>query len=77
MGIGLATSTGSLIVVGASALAGTIWWLGTQTESLSGSETPNNFIIGLNPILAEAILGIGMVFLALVVFSIGFPSSLF
>jgi len=31
MGLGLATSTGSLIVVGASLLAGIVWWLGTHS----------------------------------------------
>ena len=65
MGLGLATSTGSLVVVGASTLAGIIWWLETQTEP------PNNFIAGLNPILTEAALGIGMFLLALLAFSIG------
>ena len=52
MGLGLAATTGSLIVVGASILAGTVWWLETQSESLSQTKTPNNFIAGLNPILA-------------------------
>jgi hypothetical protein len=76
MGLGLATSTGSLIVVGASILAGIVWWLGTQSESLSQTETPNNFIAGLNPILTEAALGIVMFLLALLTFSIRLPSFL-
>ena len=70
MGLGLATSTGSLIVVGASILAGIIWWLGTQSEPSSQTETSNNFIAGLNPILAEAALGVAMFLLALLTISI-------
>ena len=71
MGLGLATSTGSLIIlVGSSLLAGIVWWLGTQSKSLSKTETHNNFIAGLNPIWKEALLGIGMFLLALLTFSI-------
>ncbi|MDH3772360.1 MAG: phosphatase PAP2 family protein, partial [Nitrospirota bacterium] len=74
MGLGLATTTGSLIVVGASILAGTVWWLETQSESLLKTESHNNFIAGLNPILCEAVLGLGMFLLSLLVFSIRLPS---
>ena len=70
MSLGLATSTGSLIIVGASVLAGIVWWLGTQSESLSQTESQNNFIAGLNPIWTEALLGIGMFLLALLTISI-------
>jgi len=70
MGLGLATSTGSPIIVGASILAGIVWWLGTQSEPLSQTESPNNFIAGLNPIWVEAISEIGMFLLALLTFSI-------
>jgi undecaprenyl-diphosphatase len=70
MGLGLATSTGSLIIVGAGLLAGIIWWLGTQSESLSQDYTSNKFISGLSPIWTEALLGIGMFLLALLSFSI-------
>jgi hypothetical protein len=66
----LATTTGSLIVLGVSILAGITWWLGTQFESLSKTESHNNFIAGLNPIWTEAALGIGMFLLALLTFSI-------
>ena len=51
MGVGLATSTGSLIVVGASLLAGITWWLETQSEFSSKTETLNNFLAGLQPYL--------------------------
>jgi len=70
MGLGLATSTGSLVIVGSSLLVGITWWLGTQTESRSQTESHNNFIAGLNPIWTEAALGIGMFLLALLTFSI-------
>jgi membrane-associated phospholipid phosphatase len=70
MGLGLAATTGSLIVVGASILARITWWLGTQSESPSQTESPNNFIASLNPIWLEAVLGIGMFLIALLTFSI-------
>jgi membrane-associated phospholipid phosphatase len=70
MALGLATSTGSIIVVGASLLAGTVWWLGTQSGQSSQAESPNNFIAGINPIWMEAALGIGMFVLAILTFSI-------
>ena len=70
MGLGLASSTGSLIIVGSSVLAGIVWWLGTQSEPLSKVENPNNFIAGLNPIWIEVALGIGIFLLALLTISI-------
>jgi len=70
MGLGLATSTGSLIIVGSSVLAGIVRWVGTQVSSPSRTESNNNFIAGLNPIWTEAALGIGMFLLALLTFSI-------
>ena len=70
VGLGLAASTGSLIIVGASILAGIVWWLGIQSESLSQASTNNTFISGLSPIWTEALLGIGMFALALLTFSI-------
>ena len=70
MGLGLATSTGSGIVVGASILAGIVWWLDTQSEPLSKNKNQNNFIAGLNPIWTETLLGIAMILLALLTFSI-------
>ena len=76
MGLGLATSTGSFIVVGAGVLAGIVWWLETQSKSPSQSQKSNNFLAGLNPILIEAALGVAMFLLALLTFSIRFPSFL-
>ncbi len=77
MGLGLATGTGSIIVVGTSILAGTIWWVGTQSELLSKVDNTNSFIAGFNPILMEATLGIGMLLLALLTFSIRPPIFLY
>ncbi len=76
MGVGLATSTGSLIVLGTSLLAGITWWLGTQSESLSQPEPSKKFIAGLNPIWREVALGIEIFLFALLTFSIRFPSFL-
>ena len=74
MGLGLAATTGSLIVAGASVLAGITWWLGNQSPLPSQAESHNNFIADLNPIWIEAALGIGMFLLALLTFSIRSPS---
>ena len=76
MGLGLATSTSSLVIVGLSLLAAIVWWLGIQSEPLSQSETSNNFTSGLNPIWREAALGIGMLLLALLTSSIRSPAFL-
>ena len=70
MGLGLAASTGSLVIVGSSVLAGIVWWLGTQSAPLFQAETHNYFIAGLNPILTEAALGVAMFLLVLLIFSI-------
>ena len=70
MGLGLATSTGSLIIVGSSILAGIAWWLDTQRESSFQAGNSTNFIEGLNPILTELVIGIGMFLIALLTFSI-------
>ncbi len=74
MGLGLATSTGSLIIIGTSILAGLVWWIGNQSPLLSRTESDNRFMLGLNPILTEAALGIGMFLFALLVFSIRSPA---
>ena len=76
MGLGLATSTGSLVIVGSSALAGIVWWLRTQSESLSQAESNNIFVAHLNPIGYEAIVGIAMFLLSLLTFSIRSNTSI-
>ena len=70
MGLSLATSSGSLIIVGSSVLAGIAWWLWVQVEPPPQAENNTNFIAGLNPILTESAIGIGMLLLALLTFSI-------
>ncbi|MEO7860218.1 MAG: phosphatase PAP2 family protein, partial [Nitrospirales bacterium] len=68
MGLGLATTTGSMVVLGASLMTGIIWWMGTQSELTT--EDKNLFFAGLNPIWIEVIIGLGMFFLVLLTFSI-------
>ncbi|WP_447963219.1 phosphatase PAP2 family protein [Nitrospira sp. Ecomares 2.1] len=68
MGLGLATTTGSVVVLGAGLMTGMIWWMGSQYELTTGNE--NNFLAGLNPLWIEAIIGLGMFFLALLTFII-------
>ncbi len=70
MGLGLAISTGSIFVRRTSLLTGITWWLGTQFEELTQVESNNNFMNDLNPIRTESSLGIGMLLLALLIFSI-------
>jgi len=70
MGLGLATSSGSLIIVGSSVLAGIVWWLGTQYALSSRAKISQNQPLGINPILIEATLGIGMLLLTFLTFSI-------
>jgi hypothetical protein len=70
MGFGLATTTGSAVIFGASLLAGIVWWMENQSALSPQGERTKNFIAGLNPIWSEAALGIGMILLALLTFSI-------
>jgi undecaprenyl-diphosphatase len=70
MGLGLAASTGSLVIVGSSILAGIIWWLETQSTLSSQSAIQQNQPLEINPILTEATLGIGMLLLTFLTFSI-------
>lgn len=68
MGIGLATSTGSLVVLGASLMTGLIWWQGTQFELTTKVESRH--FDGFKPIWTEAIIGIVMLFLTILIFLI-------
>lgn len=70
MGLGLAASTGSLVIVGVSLLAGIIWWLETQSVPSSEADIQQNGILALNPILTEAALGAAMFLMVLLTFSI-------
>lgn len=75
MGLGVAASTGSLIIIGASLMAGIIWWLGRQTTMSPQDVRSHAFMAGLNPLLTETAFGIGMLLLSLLVFF--FQSRLF
>ncbi len=68
MGLGLAISTGSVVILGASLIAGIIWWIGTQSEL--NTEVKNSFLAGVNPIWIEAMIGLGMFFLMLLTYSV-------
>ncbi len=68
MGLGLATTTGNVVILGASLMAGIIWWRGTQFELTT--EVKNSFLDGFNPIWIEAIIGLVMFFLTILIFSI-------
>ncbi|MFZ1746761.1 MAG: phosphatase PAP2 family protein [Nitrospirales bacterium] len=68
MGLGLATTTGNVVILGASLMAGIIWWRGTQFELTT--EVKNSFLHGFNPIWIEAIIGLVMLFLTILIFSI-------
>lgn len=70
MGLGLATSTGSLIVVGASVLAGTVWWLGNSSSVSHPMEPASNYSMGKSGIWTEAPVGIAMLLMSLIAFSI-------
>jgi hypothetical protein len=74
MGLGLATSTGSIVIMGASLVAGIIWWLGKQTDTSEIQQRPASI---LHPIWSEAGLGVGMFLLALLAFSIRSQSPIF
>jgi membrane-associated phospholipid phosphatase len=68
MGLGLASATGSIIVIGAGSLAGLIWWLGTppgestHTQPKQGQGRPFNstHLRNIPPIWHEAMLGVGI-----------------
>jgi undecaprenyl-diphosphatase len=68
MGLGLATSTGSLIVVGASALAGTVWWLRNPLKQFDQVEFGSDCRLYRNSVWTEAGLGIAIFFMTLLTY---------
>ena len=70
MGLGLATTTGSLVIIGASVLTGMVWWLGSQHSFVPSRRAQGQEIFSLNSLWAEASLGLAMFLLALLTFSI-------
>ncbi len=70
MGLGLATTTGSTVIIGASILAGMIWWIGSQPSLTNDISANTKGDASLTPLLTEAILGMAMFLLALLTFSL-------
>lgn len=67
MGVGLATSTGSIVIVGSSVVVSIIWWMGNQTIT---SEIQHPSILVLHPIWSETAWGIAMFLTTLFIFSL-------
>ena len=70
MGLGLAASTGSFIVVGVGALAGMVWWLEIEFKPLPQIKIRKNFVRGIHPICRETALGFAILLIALLTFLI-------
>jgi undecaprenyl-diphosphatase len=70
MGVGLATTTGSAVILGASLLAGIIWWLRNPLSHSHQDGVGSDHWLGPNPIWTEAALGVAMFLMALLTFSI-------
>ena len=70
MGLGLATTTGSAVILGASLVAGIIWWIGNPLNHSHQNGPGLDHWLSLNPIWTEAALGAAMFLMALLTFSI-------
>jgi len=70
MGVGLATSTGSLVIVGSSVLAGIVWWLGYPHNQPDQKGVGSAHWLCPNPIWTESALGVAMFLMAFLAFSI-------
>lgn len=70
MGLGLATATGSPVILGASLLAGFVWWMGNSLHPSHEHGIVADQWGGANPIWNEAVLGVGMFLMVLLTFSI-------
>jgi len=70
MGLGLATTTGSAVILGASLLAGIIWQMGNSLNQLHQEGGGSDHWLGPKPIWTEAALGVGMFLMALLTFSV-------
>jgi membrane-associated phospholipid phosphatase len=69
-GLGLATTTGSAVVLGAGLLAGLVWWMGNQHAPSHQGAIPQNQHLALYSIKAEATFGITFLLMALLIFCI-------
>jgi undecaprenyl-diphosphatase len=70
VGLGLATTTGSAVILGASLLAGIVWWMGNPLYHSHQDSAGSDHWLCPNPMWAEAALGVAMVLMALLTFSI-------
>ncbi len=70
VGLGLATTTGSAVILGASLLAGIVWWTGNPLYHSHQDSVGSDHWLCPNPIWAEAALGVAMVLMALLTFAI-------
>jgi undecaprenyl-diphosphatase len=68
MGLGLATSTGSIIIVASSLLAGTVWCLRNPLKQLDQEEFGSDGRLCRNSMWTEAVLGIAIFLMTLLTF---------
>ncbi|MCA9422970.1 MAG: hypothetical protein KC592_18265 [Nitrospira sp.] len=66
----MATTTGSVAILGASLVVGIVWWKGIQSDLSPQAEIHQNQNWPLNSIWTEAALGVAMLLLAFLTFSI-------
>jgi membrane-associated phospholipid phosphatase len=70
MGLGLATTAGSAVILGASLLAGIIWQMGNSLNHSHQAGVASDHWLCLTPIWTEAAIGFAMFLMALLTFSI-------
>ena len=70
MGLGLATTTGSAVILGASLLAGIVWWMGNSLNHSHQADVASGHWLCLTPTWTEAAIGVAMFLMALLTFSI-------
>lgn len=70
MGLGLATTTGSVVIFGASLVAGVVWWVGNPLNEPTENRLGVEHWLIQNSIWTEAALGVAMLLIAFLTFSI-------
>jgi membrane-associated phospholipid phosphatase len=70
MGLGLATTTGSAVILGASLVAGFVWWVGNPLNQSTRNRLGVEPWPIQNPIWIEAAVGVAMLLIAFLIFSI-------
>jgi len=58
------------VILGASLLAGIIWWMGNPLNPPHQNGVGSDHYLSLNPIWNEAVLGMAMFIMALLTFSL-------